>query len=840
VGRGSDVLMDDAAGAAGTGANGAGGPAGRAESEASVRSGSRRDGSSADHGRDLQGGDYPDGADDQEAEPPLLEGAGPTPSRRTYLSPPSHGTRDGVPVMGDDVLMDAETNNSRVASVRIEQGHWGVPPGFVDILNGVPDEHFDAVVAKVHGNANYGNQGKPRQAYEVLAYANELVRYGQPFHDFHTRLSAWALLFRVHQMGTFQVAANNFGRPRRVWPQAVFLSRRTATELSVPFAQDAGMEEDLDELIEADCEAELSVEEKLEPRTLALSSPFRAQSYAPAHRRAQDAARISSRGLLPTAWCSGVIRAPRHFDLSRWFPRYPRWWLNRGVWMEMPYALSLLAHTLVYEFIAAWHVVNAEYYYFVASGWVHTLLTDKAFAWLNAKALKRMSKLDLHRMASGPGGQAMLDTFQKMNKATAVFMWTILVKDVIRRDTQTRTARRVHVHLDSLAEYGFMLNHPCRGFSSLPVCGGGSDDDGDTHAAAAQSSGGFVCQGTREAGRPARPAASASCRSLSPVRETRVTAASRGHVRPTQEDVWTSPEAFEAAVALFGDGPSRRMDGQRVPRGVGAAALFSAWNRQTEALLRAVRDAYGYVLEDAMPVLDRSMSVAADSAAAFDLFAEEVERLRQVAAVPPSPVRFDAGDILGWRFSRADEDEEDSPPNMRRRSSSVDGGSRGHFRNQGGWSKTGVGSTYVFVLLGLFYCRCPSSGDAVAVLYTPCPLMGCCHLDREGLACVALLVFLLKWKATSAHVVISLWSFDAWGSTSCDAQAALASAYQGVLSHLGAISVASVLWYIRSSTVVVRSWTKGRSSPLGSDPTTWVTGVGGASFTCKDGGQGHT
>jgi len=87
---------------------------------------------------------------------------------------------------------------------------------------------------------------------------------------------------------------------------------------------------------------------------------------------------------------------------------------------------------------------------------------------------------------------------------------------------------------------------------------------------------------------------------------------------------------------------------------------------------------------------------------------------------------------------------------------------------------------------------------------------------------------------------MSLWSFDARGSTSCDAQAALASAYQESLSHLGAICVASVLWYIRSPTVVVRSWTEGSSSPLGSDPTPWVTGVGGPSLSCKDGGQGHT
>jgi len=156
-------------------------------------------------------------------------------------------------------------------------------------------------VAEVHGNANYGNQGEARQAYGLLAFANELVLYGHPFHDFHTRPYAWDLLFPVHQMGTFEVAANNFGRLRRAWPDAIFLSRRTATELSVPFAQEAGMEEYFDELIEASHEAEHAVEETFDARTLASPSPFRAPIYAPAHRRAQDAARISSRALLPTA-----------------------------------------------------------------------------------------------------------------------------------------------------------------------------------------------------------------------------------------------------------------------------------------------------------------------------------------------------------------------------------------------------------------------------------------------------------------------------------------------------------------------------------------------------------
>ena len=68
AGGGNDVQMAHAADAAWSGANGAGSPAGRAGSETSLGSGSRRDGSSADHGRDMRGGDYPDGAEDQEAE----------------------------------------------------------------------------------------------------------------------------------------------------------------------------------------------------------------------------------------------------------------------------------------------------------------------------------------------------------------------------------------------------------------------------------------------------------------------------------------------------------------------------------------------------------------------------------------------------------------------------------------------------------------------------------------------------------------------------------------------------------------------------------------------------
>jgi len=130
----------------------------------------------------------------------------------------------------------------------------------------------------------------------------------------------------------------------------------------------------------------------------------------------------------------------------------------------------------------------------------------------------------------------------------------------------------------------------------------------------------------------------------------------------------------------FCEAPSRRMDGQRVPRGIAAAALALAWHRYTEALRRAVRDAHGHVLEDAMPMFARAMRVAAASAAAFNILLQEVERLRQVAVVPPFPVRFDAGDIFGRKASRDGEDKEEPPRNMSRRSLAVDADGHGPSR----------------------------------------------------------------------------------------------------------------------------------------------------------------
>ena len=254
---GRDIQTADAAGAAGSTGNDANDgmcPAGRARSLESSDSVYRRAGSSADNGRDMRGGgaytEYSDEAVDQEAERRLLEGAGLWPIWRAYFSPQSPGSRDAIPFVSDDTLMVAEMNNRRVASVRLKHGHWGTPPGFIEVLADAQDDDIDAVVAEMHGDSNYGNQGEARPAYEVLDYAIELVRYETPFHDFHTSLYAWAPLFGGHQMWKFEKAPNNLGRLPRAWSEAVFLSSLMAKELSVSLANNAGMQEYVEELIE--------------------------------------------------------------------------------------------------------------------------------------------------------------------------------------------------------------------------------------------------------------------------------------------------------------------------------------------------------------------------------------------------------------------------------------------------------------------------------------------------------------------------------------------------------------------------------------------------------------
>lgn len=102
---------------------------------------------------------YPKEGADQEADALLPESWISSPARRTLCSPSCEGTRKTVLVMSDHVLWGAATNNLRMELLRFEQGHWGTPHGFVDGLGSPPDEHVDALVCEVHGNADYGKQG---------------------------------------------------------------------------------------------------------------------------------------------------------------------------------------------------------------------------------------------------------------------------------------------------------------------------------------------------------------------------------------------------------------------------------------------------------------------------------------------------------------------------------------------------------------------------------------------------------------------------------------------------------------------------------------------------------
>jgi len=61
--------------------------------------------------------------------------------------------------------------------------------------------------------------------------------------------------------GDFRGGGHQLGRLSRVWPETVFPSGRAAMEFSVRFAQDAGMEEYLEERIEVTQEAENVLEE---------------------------------------------------------------------------------------------------------------------------------------------------------------------------------------------------------------------------------------------------------------------------------------------------------------------------------------------------------------------------------------------------------------------------------------------------------------------------------------------------------------------------------------------------------------------------------------------------
>jgi len=350
----------------------------------------------------------------------------------------------------------------------------------------------------------------------------------------------------------------------------------------------------------------------------------------------------------------------------------------------VPYAVTYMAHRLVDDLSEVWAHVHSKYHYFLTAGWVNTLLTDTILVWMDEWALRRMASLDLSLMAAGPGGQTMLATYRFMLKAIDVFHWALVVRDVVRRDAQSRQARQVRIQLDDSATYGFVLSHPCRGFDWRPAPGsgltpsglpmldigvgglgrGGQGDQGDQGGQRGQGAG-HTGLGPNRQDSWARAVAT---RGGAPARVADQEA-------PATERVWTSDAAYNSAVALSSSGPVEQMVDDRVPRGTTAAALACAWKTQMEALRGTVRYADVLTLDEAMPLIAGTIGQATDSGVAFDEFHPAVDRLRPLEVAAVSPARFNAGAILGRRASRDDvfDDEEDTR-GRRRRSSSVEGG----------------------------------------------------------------------------------------------------------------------------------------------------------------------
>lgn len=205
-----------------------------------------------------------------------------------------------VPVVADAALTEAAEINSRLERTRIEQSRWAFLPSFVNILLGERSENIGAEVASVHGDPNYGSSGPQRHTNEVMAYDNEILCYVMQLHPLIHLLYAWAMMFQVQSCETFEVAANNFGRLRRSWMEAVFLERSLATRLAVPFAFEPGMGEYLEELVGYATTPRWELDTTRGPEPPLLEFPFRTQSQVAVHHWGQENRYLLSRAYVPS------------------------------------------------------------------------------------------------------------------------------------------------------------------------------------------------------------------------------------------------------------------------------------------------------------------------------------------------------------------------------------------------------------------------------------------------------------------------------------------------------------------------------------------------------------
>lgn len=111
--------------------------------------------------------------------------------RGHYRSPEATSMEEGFGYVDDAPLVAAVCTNRLFVLKRTCDARWAAVEPFQDATLGGAFCAGESVM-DVHGDSGFGRQGPARQAYEVLAFCNELLRYGAgcDLHPFHRRLYA--------------------------------------------------------------------------------------------------------------------------------------------------------------------------------------------------------------------------------------------------------------------------------------------------------------------------------------------------------------------------------------------------------------------------------------------------------------------------------------------------------------------------------------------------------------------------------------------------------------------------------------------------------------------------
>lgn len=599
--------------------------------------------------------DTPGSASMQLDQAPVVvgqDGQLPAPVSWEFLNPPASGLQGGLPIIDSDNLFRSMTTNRVIARARLDRDRRPIHT-FVDTGAVTHNEHVGERLMDIHGDVNIGYQGVECRSREVMAYANEVLRYDRPVDLFILRLNAMALRMPVGNCETVEVAANNFCRVMRAWPEARCLGREVAKHLAVPFTMAADHDDYIQSVIKLMSEEEDHVREDF-PIDSILEKPFRLPSMSVNIRRYEGHFYIWGRDRVPAPWAVAVSKARPWHGAMRWFPRCPSWMVAYGFTIEVPTSVAYGADVLMDEHHVLWTLVYTEWLANLAAGWVYALYSGNVYHWVPTEVVDRWRQIDPSRIGCAEDGTDLYELYRKMVAALNVFPWEHIVDDVVRRDSKHYAARAVRVHMVQGTDHGFALRHPCgdrfdwRPASLSDVGPGGIRPPGRPSAGEdedrRQSAG---VEATSFWGSAPRASAGSSQGGGTSTRPATAVA-----------PVWVSTSARNAAVALFGATRVASVSGTR-PTGALGEATRGAWFSMNEALASVLHSTEGLPLEQAYSRLALAVADATDSRRCFNTFntrlGQVVPTVVETAPVPVANLQA----ILGRRSEREEADEEE-------------------------------------------------------------------------------------------------------------------------------------------------------------------------------------